>query len=176
VSEFSRREHLVRVLQDLSVRPDVVAGDRPPEVKIDIYRALLSAIGLVSLGPLLVEAVRGLHVPVCRVAGADLGGYTLATIAALYSFNGAPLAPFEPIAIVGSKVEGAFVTDAAVVLLTDDLSDGEREVGALAALRAAGLRPTGVVSVLDREEGGSNRVLEEVPFACLVTKRELLGD
>lgn len=164
MSEHARREHLVRLLQDLAVR-----GER-----VDLRRAW-TALGLASVGPLLVSAVRDLHVQATRLAGADAAGNALAALGAVYSVGPSPAAPWEPVFVDQGRVEGAFEDGDPTVLLAAEITDGKEQLSAIEVLRSAGLRPTGVVAVLDREKGGADRILCEAPFSCLVSLKELIG-
>ncbi len=171
MSQFSRHEALLRLLQDTAVSFEIVTPDRPPQARVDVGRAILSAIGLASLGQPIVSAIRDLHVPCARVTGAEPGAYALAVIASLYSLSSAA---YEPILLLDGRLTGPSTAGVPVVLLAADVTSGKGELEAFAALRRAGLRPTGCVAVLDREQGGSAAILEECPFSCLVTLKELL--
>jgi orotate phosphoribosyltransferase len=54
----------------------------------------------------------------------------------------------------GKLVEGAFVSGDRVVVIEDVITTGGSALKAVAALRAAGGAVLGVLSVVDREEGG----------------------
>jgi len=55
MSITARHEHLVRLLQGLTLVPNVVAGDKPAGIRVDVRRAL-TALGLVAICPAVVAA------------------------------------------------------------------------------------------------------------------------
>jgi orotate phosphoribosyltransferase len=116
-----------------------------------------------------------------RIAGVALGGCPLATCTAMM------LAPpfFPPVDALyvrpeakdhgtGKLIEGAFDAGDKVILVEDVVTSGTSTLKALEVLRRNELNVVGVIAVLDREEGGTERISKECPFKALVTMKELL--
>jgi orotate phosphoribosyltransferase len=63
-----------------------------------------------------------------------------------------------------------------VVIVDDVCTSGGSTQEALAASEEAGLKVVAVLSLVDREEGGSARIREKYPYYAVFTARELLED
>jgi orotate phosphoribosyltransferase len=111
-----------------------------------------------------------------RIAGAELGGIALAAAAALETGR--------PFVIVrnskkagygtGKLIEGRLNTGERVLLVEDIATSGGQAVEAVRTLRAAGAEVTGVVVVIDRQEGGRQAIeAAGVPFHALFTSQDL---
>jgi orotate phosphoribosyltransferase len=57
----------------------------------------------------------------------------------------------------------------AVVVVEDVITTGGSALDAIAAVRAAGAQVIGVVAVVDREQGGRERIEAEAPVVALTT-------
>jgi orotate phosphoribosyltransferase len=76
----------------------------------------------------------------------------------------------------GRLIEGADLTNREVVVVEDVITTGASARQAIAAARAAGARVLGVLAVVDRGEGGMERLeAEGWGVASLTTAEELLG-
>lgn len=74
-------------------------------------------------------------------------------------------------------IEGPFREGAAVVVVEDVVTTGGSALRAAAALEAASARILGVFALLDREEGGRERLeVEGYPLLSAYTAGELLGE
>ncbi|MBA3852381.1 MAG: orotate phosphoribosyltransferase, partial [Chloroflexi bacterium] len=61
-----------------------------------------------------------------------------------------------------------------VLLIEDVVTSGGAAMAALEALRGAGAEVNGILAVIDREDGGAQRLASaEVPFLALFTRTEL---
>jgi orotate phosphoribosyltransferase len=111
-----------------------------------------------------------------RVAGAELGGIALAAAAALETGR--------PFVIVrnskkagygtGKLIEGRLNRGERVLLVEDVATSGGQAVEAVRTLRDAGAEVTGVVVVIDRQEGGRQAVESaDVPFHALFRSEDL---
>lgn len=141
-----------------------------------LYEAARRGVGLAEAGVDLLDAVRG-------VAGVALGGCPLATaLAFAANARGERLDLFyvrkEP-KDHGTmrRVEGPEPSgDRAVLLVEDVVTTGGSSVAALAALREAGLRPVGVLALVDRLEGGRTAIeATGVPFVALFDRSHFVG-
>lgn len=77
----------------------------------------------------------------------------------------------------GRRIEGGFRSDTDVVVVEDVVTTGESALQAIKVVEEDGGRVTGVLSVVDREEAGRDR-LERAgyPLVALFTTSELLED
>lgn len=77
----------------------------------------------------------------------------------------------------GRRIEGADLEGADVVVIEDSVTSGGSAVQAIEAVQAAGARVLGVLAVVDREEGGRERIESQgLPFVTLFTAADLLQD
>lgn len=130
------------------------------------------------VGVLLAERVRVMERvvgPVPRLAGAELGGIPLVTAAALELGRPCLFVRNQKKAYGTAKqLEGAFTPGDRVVLLEDVATTAGQALEAVAALRAAGLEPVGVIAVIDRLEGARENVEGAgLRFDALFTKVDL---
>ena len=135
----------------------VLRSGRRSRYYLDKYRFETRPDLLGPLGERIAAAVAE-HAPeAARIAGPELGAVTLAAAASL--------AGGLPFLIVrkerkqygtGNLLEGAFEGGEEVCLVEDVVTSGGAAVGAVEALREAGLVCRTAVCVVDREEGGAD--------------------
>jgi orotate phosphoribosyltransferase len=122
---------------------------------LDKYRFETRPELLEPLGAAIAEAVEEVEPEAVRLAGPELGAVAL-TVAA-------SLASALPFLIVrkeakgygtSNRLEGVFEEAELVCLVEDVVTSGGAAVGAVEALREAGLKVRNAVCVVDREEGG----------------------
>jgi orotate phosphoribosyltransferase len=76
----------------------------------------------------------------------------------------------------GRRIEGPFDTGSAVVVVEDVITSGGSALDAVDAVREAGGHVIGVFALVDREQGGRQRIEEAgLPAFTLFTASELLG-
>lgn len=95
--------------------------------------------------------------------GADPVAYAIAHTAAL---RGRTLDAFTvrkeaKVHGTGKLIEGAFQPGWSIVVVEDVITTGDSALRAIAAVRAAGGSVLGVLAVVDREEGGAERIAAE---------------
>lgn len=77
----------------------------------------------------------------------------------------------------GRVIEGPFQPGASVVVVEDAITTGGSALRALEAVRKAGGKVLGVVALVDREEGGRERLAAEgVALATVCSASELLAE
>lgn len=162
----------------------VLASGKESDFFIDCKQTVLSAKGHVLVGELMLDALAKL--PACdAVAGVELGGCPLASAVALTShLRGAPKDAVyvrKEAKDHGSKrlVEGdtQLAPGASFVILEDVTTTGGSTLKAVEKLRAAGYRVVGVVTLVDRLEGGRESIeAAGLPLVAIFTRRDFLPD
>jgi orotate phosphoribosyltransferase len=140
----------------------------------------MSGEGLVLIGIIGLERLGARGWQPQLVGGLTLGADPVAyTIAAAARARGVVLDAFtvrkQPKDHgTGRRIEGCFVPGARVVVVEDVLTTGRSALEALAAVEGEGGQVLGVLTVVDREEGG-RAALEQAGYQveALVTARDL---
>src|SRR5690606_8246200 len=162
-----KRERLLRLLRDRSFakRRVVLASGRESDFFIDCKQTVLSAEGHALVGELMLDALAELPES-DAVAGVELGGCPLASAVALTShLRGAPKDAVyvrKEAKDHGSKrlVEGDthLSPGARLAILEDVTTTRGSTLKAVEKLRAAGYAVSGVVTLVDRLEGGREAI------------------
>ncbi len=181
------REHLLALLTRLSfeLRPVVLASGVPSHFYLDCKQTALHPEGAHLLGQLMLEQVASIEATIGEnavgVGGMTLGADPLATAVSLAS-RGRP----EPLAAfivrkerkghgTGAWIEGRrnLPDGAPIVLLEDVLTTGASTARAVEHAIEEGLRPLGVVAIVDRFGGGVERLQAmELEVRVLFTARD----
>ena len=162
----------------------VLASGRESDFFIDCKQTVLSAKGHVLVGELMLDALAKL--PACdAIAGVELGGCPLASAVALTShLRGTPKDAVyvrKEAKDHGSKrlVEGdaLLAPGASLVILEDVTTTGGSTLRAAEKLRAAGYVVAGVVTLVDRLEGGREAIeAAGLPLVAVFTRRDFLAE
>ena|SRR2546428_4364696 len=176
------RDTLIGILRDRSLRLGefTLASGRRSTYYIDARRTTMSAHGLEVIGTLGLDCIRDVGWKADLVGGLTLGADPVAYAVALASRRDPPtLDAFtvrkEPKSHgAGQLIEGCFTPGARVVVVEDVLTTGGSALRAIDTVRASGGSVSGVLVVVDREEGGRAAV-ESAGYAvrALVSVREL---
>lgn len=180
-----KRQRLVALLRDLSFerKKVILASGRESDFFIDCKQAVLTAEGHALAGELMFDALG--EIPECdAVGGVELGGCPLASAVSLVSFQrGRPL----PALYVrkarkdhGSAklVEGdrSLRPGLRVALLEDVITTGGSSLKAVDSLKAVGATVTGILALVDREEGGAETIREAgLPLFSLTRRSDFMG-
>jgi orotate phosphoribosyltransferase len=148
--------------------------DARPSTMSGAGQRLIGRLGLATLDERgwRPEVVGGLTL------GADPIAYALAHAAAL---AGRPLDAFTVRKEAkghgtGRRIEGTLAAGQAALVVEDVITTGESALRAVAEVRAAGARVLGVLAVVDRQEGGRERLeADGLEVVALFTAAELLG-
>ncbi|HEX6939242.1 MAG TPA: orotate phosphoribosyltransferase [Longimicrobiales bacterium] len=179
------RDELRALLRERSVRRGdfVLASGARSSYYIDGRRTTMSGRGQLLIGRLGLATLDREGWRPAAVGGLTLGAdpvaYAIAHAAAL---EGRTLDAFtvrkEPKAHgTGRRIEGSFTPGIDVVVVEDVVTTGESALRAIAAVEAEGGRVLGVLAVVDREEGGRERLAEAGhSLAALFTASELLAE
>ncbi len=176
------REELLHLLHRLSFRLGefTLASGKRSSFYVDARRTTMSGRGLVLVGELGLLAIRDAGWPADLVGGLTLGADPVAyAIAAASQVRPPSLDAFTVRKEAkqhgtGSRIEGPFRRGAQVVIVEDVVTTGGSAKTAIDVVTEAGATVTGVLAVVDREEGG-RQVLEEAGYSVvsLTTLQEL---
>jgi orotate phosphoribosyltransferase len=134
----------------------VLRSGRRSSYYLDKFRFETQPDVLRALGEELAAAARELEPDAVRLACPVLGAVALAAAASLAS--GLPFVIVRDEAKeygTANRIEGAFEPGELVCLIEDVVTSGGALLGAVEALREAGLEVRNAVCVVDREEGGT---------------------
>jgi orotate phosphoribosyltransferase len=135
----------------------VLRSGRRSSYYLDKYRFGTRPDLLRPIGAAIAAAVREHEPDAVRLAAPELGAVTLATAAALEL--GLPFVIVRGRAKeygTANRIEGAFEAAESVCLVEDVVTSGGAALEAVEALRAAGLRVSTAICVVDREVGGAD--------------------
>jgi orotate phosphoribosyltransferase len=140
----------------------VLASGRESDFYIDCRGVVLSAEGHSLVGQLMLQAARVIEPNLHAVGGLTMGADPLASAVALTSWNqGQPVGAFlvrkEPKGHgTGQWCEGLQLlpANANAVIVEDVITTGGSSLKAVERAREAGLHISGIVALVDREEGG----------------------
>lgn len=158
-----QRSALIAILQARSVERGsfTLASGRTSSYYIDARRTTMSAAGLELVGALGLAAIRTAGWKATLVGGLTLGADPVAYAIARASRNAPPeLDAFtvrkEPKGHGAQRqIEGCFASGAAVVVVEDVITTGQSALRAADIVRAGGGQISGILAVVDREEGGA---------------------
>jgi orotate phosphoribosyltransferase len=134
----------------------VLRSGRRSRYYLDKYRFETRPELLEALGARIATAVAEAEPEATRLAGPELGAVALVAAASLQS--GLPfliVRKEEKGYGTGKRLEGVFEPGERVCLIEDVVTSGGAALGAVKALREAGLQCRTAVCVVDREEGAS---------------------
>jgi len=151
------RDDLARALRDAAYLEGdfVLRSGRRSTYYLDKYRFETRPEVLAPLGEALADAVHEHEPDADRLAGPELGAVALAAAASLES--GLPFLIVRKAAKdygTANLLEGGYEEGECVCLIEDVVTSGGAAIEAVQALRAAGLRVSNAICVVDREEGG----------------------
>jgi orotate phosphoribosyltransferase len=185
---MTTHERLISILAERSARRGqfTLASGRQSTLYIDARLTTMSPDGLALIGPLALAALRDSDWQVDAIGGLTLGADPISyAIAYASASSDAPLRAFtvrkEAKAHgTGRLIEGPFREGDRVVVIEDVITTGGSALRAVEAIRAAGGSVSGVLALVDREEGG-RAALEDVGLSVIVLARAseivgLLGD
>ena len=124
---------------------------------LDKYRFETRPDILRPLGERIAAAVAAAEPEAVRIAAPELGAVPLAAAASLA--GGLPFVIVRGEAKAygtGNRIEGPYEEGELVCLVEDVVTSGGAALSAVEALRAAGLRVSHAICVVDREEGGAD--------------------
>ncbi|GJM19351.1 MAG: orotate phosphoribosyltransferase [Phycisphaeraceae bacterium] len=169
------RAGLARAIADLSLLRGTftLRSGRTSSYYLDKYRFSTRPEVLGPVGKLLAARAR-VYSP-DRLAGAELGGIPLVTVAGVET--GLPtifIRNAKKDYGTAKQLEGALEPGERVVFLEDVATTGGQALEAVGVLREAGAEVGAIIAVIDREEGARENVeAAGLAFEALFTKRDL---
>jgi orotate phosphoribosyltransferase len=159
-----------------------LASGKQSTFYIDARLTTMSPEGLSTIGPLALSALRQTEWQVDAIGGLTLGADPIAYAISYASANSdQPLRAFTVRKELkahgtGKLIEGPFKQGDHVAVIEDVITTGGSAIRAIDAVRAAGGVVTGVLAVVDREEGGRQTIEKAgVPVIALVTASQILN-
>lgn len=179
------REALREVLRSRSVRKGdfVLSSGARSTYYIDARVTTMAGVGQLLIGRVGLDALDAAGWHPAAVGGLTLGAdpvaYAIAHAAAAAgrSLDAFTVRKEAKSHGTGRRIEGGFQGDTDVVVVEDVVTTGDSALRAIQILEESGGRVLGVLSVIDREEGGRDR-LERAGYALvsLFTASALLED
>jgi len=175
-------ERLRQLLLERSVQRGsfTLASGRKSSYYIDCRRATMSASGMTLIGRMGLSAIRGAGWDPVAVGGLTMGADPVAYAIAAASFgSGAEVDAFsvrKEVKAHGARrpIEGNFHPGDRVVVVEDVITTGDSARQAAVAVEEAGGSVLGILAVVDREEGGKDRLeAEGRPVIALITATAL---
>jgi orotate phosphoribosyltransferase len=163
---MTKHEELVGLLATRSARLGefTLASGARSNLYIDARMTAMSPEGLALIGPLGMAEIKAAGWAPDSVGGLTLGAdpvsYSIAYASAL---AGTPIRAFTVRKEAkshgtGKLIEGPFLPTDKVVVIEDVITSGGSALKAIAAIKSAGAVIVGVLSLVDREEGGRERI------------------
>ena len=176
------RTALATLIRERSVQTGTftLASGRQSGYYIDARRTTMSAEGFALIGQLGLEAIRAAGLTPSVVGGLTLGADPVAYAVARASRDWPPTIDAFTVR-KGPKghgarrqIEGCFKPGAAVVIVEDVVTSGQSALSAAEAVLNADGAVLAVLAVVDREEGGKERIVEAgFPLIALLTPADL---
>lgn len=180
---MSDRDTLIHLLAERSVRRGkfVLASGRESTYYVDARLTSMSPEGLAVIGPLGLTAIRNLGWRADAVGGLTLGADPISYAIAVASVAAPPLVRAFTVRKeakqhgAGRLIEGPIREGDHVVVIEDVITTGGSALKAAEAIRNSGATISGILALVDREEGG-RALLEQQGFHvhCLAPVSEIL--
>jgi orotate phosphoribosyltransferase len=180
------RERLLELLRERSFarKRVVLASGRESDFFIDCKQTVLTAEGHLLAGALMLDAALSIGT-FDAIAGVELGGCPLASAASLTSFQRG--IPKDAVYVRkdakdhGSKrdLEGntRLPEGSSLIILEDVTTTGGSTLKAVAKLRSAGYVVPGVVTLVDRLEGGRESIESAgLVLRAIYTRKDFIAD
>ena len=155
-----------------------LASGRKSEYYIDIKKASTDPQVLAEIAEEMAGYMAAKGMVVDRIAGVVLGSVPLAV--ALSLRTGTPYVMVRKEKKdhgTGKLIEGTMMQNDRILVVEDVVTSAGSSAEAISILRGAGAKVTTVLSVIDRQEGGKERLAEMgVELMALLTAEDVLRD
>lgn len=176
------RDALAKLVRERSVQVGTftLASGRTSSYYIDARRATMSAVGLDMIGNLGLAAIREAALKPAAVGGLTLGADPVAYAIARASRSSPPIVDAFTVRKeqkahgARRRIEGCFEPNSEVIVVEDVVTSGESALKAAKAVSDAGGVVLAILAVVDREEGGRERIEDEgIALLTLLTLADL---
>jgi orotate phosphoribosyltransferase len=173
-------------LKDLLRRKSVVRGNftltsgKTSTYYIDCKLTTLDPEGALLVGHTVLDRLEAEGIQPDAIGGPPIGAHPIVTaVAAVSHLRGKPLPAFlirkeAKTHGLEKQIEGPVKPGARVVIIDDVCTTGGSTVQALEAVKNAGLQILAVMSLVDREQGGSEKLRQSYRYLSIFTAREIL--
>jgi orotate phosphoribosyltransferase len=173
-------------LKDLLRRKSVVRGKftlasgKTSDYYIDCKLTTLDPEGALLVGHAVLDRLEAENIQADAIGGPPIGAHPIVTaVAAVSHLRGKPLPAFlirkeAKTHGLEKQIEGPVKSGARVVVIDDVCTSGGSTIQALDAVKNAGLEIVAVMCLVDREQGGSEKLSASYRFLPLFTAKELL--
>lgn len=177
-------QSLVQLLAQKSVKRGqfTLASGKISDIYIDVRMTSMSPEGLSQIGPLALQAIRSTGWSVDSIGGMTLGADPIAcAISYASSLHGPSLRAFTVRKDTkhhgtGKLIEGPFTQGDRVVIVEDVITTGSSALQAIETVKKSGGHVQGVLTLVDRKEGGREAIEREgYPIISLITIDELIS-
>jgi len=160
-----------------------LSSGKKSDYYMDCRLTTLDPEGSVLIGHAILELLAEKGIRAEAIGGMSIGADpVVSTVVAMSYLEGRPLRGFlvrkerkeHGRQKVIEGVEAGAVRD--VVIVDDVCTTGKSTFDAIAAAESEGMKVTAVISVVDREEGGSEALRKKYSYFALCTARELLAE
>jgi orotate phosphoribosyltransferase len=180
--QTDHREQLKGLLRRKSVVRGkfTLASGKTSDYYIDCKLTTLDPEGAVLVGHAVLDLLEAENIHADAIGGPPIGAHPIVTaVAAVSHLRGKPLPAFLIRKEAKShglekQIEGPVKAGARVVIIDDVCTSGGSTVQALDAAKNAGLEIVAVLCLVDREQGGSEKLRQSYRFLPLFTAGELL--
>ena len=193
---INARQRLLEILAEKSFRLGQfkLSSGATSDYYVDCRTTTLDAEGARLSGRVVLDAIRAYGWNPQAIGGMTLGADPIVVAAALLSaqqmqVRSSPVQPDLPAWRIngflvrkadkehgtGQRIEGFCEPGSSVVIVDDVCTTGKSTFEAIAAVEDEGMKVTAVISLVDREEGGSEELRNKYLYFAICTARELLA-
>jgi orotate phosphoribosyltransferase len=182
---MNRREQLANLLREKSLKRGefTLASGKKSDYYLDCRLTTLDPEGALHTGYCVLELLDQMGVKPDAIGGLSMGADPVVSAAIVVSaIEKRPLQGFlvrKEAKGHGRKkqIEGMEVTEGKRVVIVDDVcTTGGSTLEAIGAAEREGCEVIAVISIVDREQGGSEMLRQKYKYGTVFTARELLAE
>lgn len=166
VGVMTERQQLIKLLVERSIKQGffILASGKSSDLYIDARITTMSPEGLALIGPIAIEAMKNAAWEIDAAGGLTLGADPVAYSIGVASYWNPPFIRAFTVRKnpkrhgTGKLIEGAFRPGDRVVIVEDVITTGVSVLRAIAAVKSAGGEVKGVLTLVDREDGGRETI------------------
>jgi orotate phosphoribosyltransferase len=163
---MTERQQLIKLLVERSVKRGhfILASRKSSDLYIDARITTMSPEGLALIGPIAIEAMKNAGWKIDAAGGLTLGADPVAYSIGVASYWSPPFIRAFTVRRnlkrhgTGKLIEGPFRAGDRVAIVEDVITTGASALQAIAAVKSAGGEVKGVLTLVDREDGGRETI------------------